>query len=300
MAGVLAPTVTPPVLVRNGTEFEIQNDLDFNQVLFALLSGLKGAVTPTTPGSGEGRLWTFTPAGTADPAPTTYTLEFVERSPADDAEMEAGYAFTTEIEITAGDNGLPQITQRMIGRKTADSTKTGALSLPAVAYAANARWAAYFDTSWAGLGGTIISAQIYGLTWRLTGWLRPGYYHDNRADLDFSQYEIGKMMAELTMDVVHDPASAKLVQTEEALKSAGTKRFVRAQLNGAAFDAPDTALSRFVRLDGCYTHMADSMEERGGDRDGNTITRIHLGAQYDTTSTNTISVEVQNNLTAFP
>ncbi|MCR4339640.1 MAG: hypothetical protein NUW01_07110, partial [Gemmatimonadaceae bacterium] len=248
----------------------------------------------------EGRLWTFTPSPTADPAPGAYTIEYVERSTADDAEMEAGYGLTTEIEISGPDTGLPQLRQLLVARKTADSTKTASLALPAVAYAANARWAVYIDTTWAGLGGTQISAQVYGLTWRLSDWIRVAYYHDNRSDLDFSQYEIGRLHAELEIDVVHDPATAKLIQTQEALKTAGTTQFIRCQLNGAAFSAPDTALARFIRLDGAYSHMADSMQERGGDRDGNLMTRLHLRSIYDATSTSVISVAVQNNLTAFP
>ena len=301
--GTLARTAVAPVVVRNGTEFEFTTDLDFEQILMFLLSGVKGAVTPTTPGSGEGRLWTFTPSVTADPLPETYTLEFAERdmdaSP-NELGLEAPYAFTTALEITGGLDQLPQINASMVARKTSLAASTASLALPTLTVASNLRWGVYIDSAWANLGTTQITGQIYGFTWKLSEFLRPDYFLDNRSDLDFSQYEFKPRTVDLTMDVVLGAASGDLVPTEDALKTAGTVRFVRLDLTGAAFDAPDTGLNRFIRLDGAYTHAADSMQDRGQDRDGNTITRLHLLSTYDATQAQDVEIVVQNNLAAFP
>ena len=49
MTGVLTGPTTAPVLTRNHTEFNVTWPLDFEQILWPLLSGMKGAVTPTQP-----------------------------------------------------------------------------------------------------------------------------------------------------------------------------------------------------------------------------------------------------------
>lgn len=301
MDGLLTRASRPPINTRNGTELEIGGfPLDFEQILLPLLSGVKGGVTPTSPGTGDARLWTFKPSASADPAPDTFTVEFEESDFTNNAEMEAAYAFTSELEITGADEGTPEVRFVMTARKTADATKTGGLSLPALNPAANALWSVYVDDTWATLGDTRISGQVYGFTWKLSEFLRPGYYLDNRADLDFSKYEFGRRRVELSLDVVHDPASSALVQTEEAHKAAGTPRFVRVEITGPAFASPDGNLNRFVRLDGAFTHMDGSMEERGGDREGLMSTQLSLQGIYDSTAAADFQVAVQNSLATFP
>lgn len=305
VSGVLGRTVLASVLVRNGTEFEIATDLDFEQILLFLLSGVKGSVTPTTPGSTPfpARLWTFTPPVAADPLPTTYTLQYAERdmdaSP-NELGLEATYAFTTAFEITGGLDQLPQLSASMVARKTSVSASTGGVALPTITTASNLRWKVTIDDAWAGLGTTQITGQVYGFSYKFSDFLRPEHFLDNRSDLDFSQYEFKPRTIDLTMDVVLGAASGDLVPTEDGLKTAGTKRFVRMELTGAAFIAPDTAFNRFIRLDGAYFHAADSMQDRGQDRDGNTITRLHLLSTYDSTQGQDVEIAVQNNLTAFP
>ena len=192
MAGVLGRTAVAPVLVRNGSEFELATDLDFEQILLPLLSGVKGGVTPTTPGSGEGRLWTFTPSNTADPLPTTYTLEYAESdmdaSP-NELGYDADYGFTTAFEITGALEQVPQLSVSMVARKSNLAAATGAISLPTLTLASNLRWGVYIDSAWSGLGGTQITGQVYGFSFKWSDFLSPAYYLDNRSDLDFSNYE---------------------------------------------------------------------------------------------------------------
>ena len=299
--GLLSGSSRDPLNTRNGTELELGGmPLDFEQILIPLLSGIKGGVISTDPGTGEARLWTFLPSVTADPVPDTFTVEFEESDFTTGQEMEAPYAFTTELEITGGDEGTPELRWVMTARKTIDSTKTASIALPDLTEAANARWAVYIDDSWATLGTTRIAGQIYGFTWSLSDFLRPGYYLDNRTDLDFSQYEYGRRRVELTLDVVHDTAATGLVPLEEADKAAGNTRFVRVEVTGPAFASPDNALNHFVRLDGAYKHMDDSMAERGGDRDGNLTTQLVLQSRYDSTSGNDFEAVVQNAVDTFP
>ena len=299
MNGLLM-TSQAPVLSRNHTELELTWPLDFEQILLPLLSGFKGAVTPTEPGTGLSRLWTFTPAVAGDPAPDPYTLEFVERSGDDRAEMEFPFGLCSGWTITGGQDGLPEIIARFFGRKTVDSIYTAAQALPTLHHASNARWGIWIDDTWANLGTTPITQQILGFTLEYSGAIRPEFYLDNRADLDFSNYEYGRRMLDLNLTVVHDPDSAKLIQTQEAIKSAGTLATVQLVLTGAAFAAPDQALNYQTTVNMAGFHADDSMQDRGADQDGNLITNVHLISAYESAEPQDIEITVQNILPSFP
>ncbi len=303
MHGLLTGPAVGPKLTREHTELELQAPLGDRNFLLPLLAGVKGAVTPSTPGSGSARLWTFAPGVEADPSPDAYTFEFVERSAADRAEMEAPYGICSGWTITAGLEGVPELAMSFFARKTVDSTYTSGLSVATQSYSPNLRWGLYVDETWAGRGASQISAQVLGFTAQFSNFIRPAWYLDNRSDLDFTQYEFGLpggRVLDLSVDLVHDPASARFVQTEEAKKTAGAKRFVRVQLIGSAFAAPDAGINRRVTIDMTCYHAADSMEERGQDQDGNLTVRAHLISAYDNTAALDMQIEVVNALTTFP
>lgn len=301
MTGNLARSSVDPIVTRNVTEFEIgPNDLDFEQILLFLLSGVKGAVTATQPGSGEARLWTFTPSVTADPAPDTYTIEFEESDGTNLLEQQALYGFTTEFSITAGLEGIPQLAASMVARTTTLGTKTADVSLPTVTYGASGRMEVYIDSSWANLGTTQITGQVHSITFTFSNFLYPKYTLEERSGLDFAKYAWRQRLINVSMEVSVDPNSG-LVPDEDGNKTAGTKRFVRIQHNGGAFDSPDNGLARYIRIDGAFHHSADSMSERGGaDGDGNNITTMHLGSTYDSTQGQDIEISIQTALATFP
>lgn len=283
-----------PVTTRHGSRLEFTCPLDFEQILWPLLSGVKGAVTPT--GAGADKTWAFLPSTSTPPALDYYTIEYVERSPDDNAEMEFGYAWVSELEITATSDGLAEMRVVAMGRASADSTMTGALAVPVLNYAANLRWAGYIDPAWASLGSTQISAQLYGFRWTYRNNVHPGFYLDNRSSLDFTQPEFARPEVEIEMDIVHDPDSAAFVQTEEALKIANTARFIQFKLTGATLGAGTYSLI----LNTSAYHAEDSLTDRGGDREGNLSARAHFLSAYDVTSGNQMGVTVVNALTAFP
>jgi hypothetical protein len=302
MHGTLARAVLAPVKTRHHTELEIPFEIDFEQILLPLLGGVKGDVTPTTPGSGEARLWTFTPSTTGVVDPKTYSLEWVESNFAaspDNLPLLSAYGFVTAFEIQAGPDGIARMTVSLAGRRSASTTKS-AIAIPTLTFAANARWRVDMDDTFAGLGSTQVSAQVYGFTYRFSGFLRPAYYLDGRSDLDFSIHEFAPRTADLTMDLVVNPASGGFITDEVTDKANNALRFVRLGLTGAAFQAPDGGLNRFIRIHGAYRHAPDSMQDRGSDRDGNLITRVHLLSAYDVTSGNDVQFIVQNNLATFP
>lgn len=293
-SGVFARVPRQGVVTRHASAIEIRGPLDFQQILLPLLSGMVGGVTGV--GAGADKTWTFTPSTSTPPALDAYTVEYVERSPDDNAEQEFSYGITDEIEITASPDNMTEMRWKMFGRASTDSTMTAALSVPTLELCAPTRWGVYFDGSFAGIGATQHLGQIYGFRWSYKGAVHPGFYLDNRTTLDFSQEEYGRPECEIEMDVVHDPAAAKFVQGSETDKTNQTVKFVELRLTGATLGAGTYS----IKLQGAFYHMADSMEERGNDRDGNQTVRVHLGSTYDPTSSQQVKVIVVNNLATFP
>ena len=293
MYGVLARTARAPVITANGFELEYTAPLSFEELLLPLLSGMKGAVTPT--GAGADKTWTFTPGVAADPVPDTFTVEWVESDFTNDQEWEAGYAFTTGWGVKVGVTGLAELSVSMAARKAVSSTKTASVALPALNYAPALTWKVYVDDAWAGLGTTPVTGQVYGADWKFDTGIKPQTYLDGRAAVDFSQYEFGSRSAELSLEAVVSP-TAGIVIAEQAKKDTPALRFVRLELSGAALGGGTYK----IQIDGAYYHAEDSLSERGADRDGNMITGMHLLSAYDPTGAQDVRVLVVNALTAYP
>lgn len=295
--GLLARTAQTPETTRNGVEAVFTFPLDFEQILMALLSGVKGGVTGV--GGAADKTWTFEPAVNADPNIDTYTLESVISSFTDEAELETPYAFCTGFTVRGGVEGLSEVTMNLVGRKAVASTKTGALAIPTLHRAANLRWAITSDVDFATMIGgapTQVLAQVYGFTYEFRDFVFPQYYEDNRVDLDFSTYHFRKRTVDLTFDVAHNPAATGLVEVERTAKKASSTRYIGLNLTGAALGGSNYAL----KLRGAYTHMDDSLQERGRDRDGNMVTTWHLQSCYDSVAAKDISIIVVNGIAAFP
>lgn len=299
LSGVLSRAATTPVLTREASQLEISTDLDFNQVLLPLLSGVKGGVTPSTPGTGEARLWTFAPSQTA-PSVDPYTIEMVVDDGSTKQEIEAPFGVTTSFEITGGVDALPQVTWSMDARKSVQSTYTSGIALPAVAFAANLRWQMTLDTTWANVGNTTISGQVYGFTWGQSAFVMPQYYLQNRDALDFAGVEPQTRTTDLVIQATFDTGGSNLYETEIAAKALGSKRFIELKLQGDAFGAPDASLNHEIKLRGSFVHADDSMQDLGADRDGNSVVSLHLVSQYDPTGAVDVNYLVQNKLTSFP
>jgi hypothetical protein len=295
MHGTLSRAVLAPVTTRTRTELELPLEFTFEQALIPLLAGFDGSVTPTTPGTGDARLWTFTSDPEVLTDPMTLSLEWVESnfaaSPTDVARS-AAYAFCTGFNLRVPDNGLPTLNVSLVARGSEETTKTTVALPDDLHFVPSARTSLYIDESWSGLGGSQIVGQVYNIDYTFSGYLRPGYYLDGRATPDLTCHDFGPRMADLKFDMVLDPTMA--YADEAAAKVARDLRFVRVQIDGPDFAAPDDALAHFFKIDGAYYHAPDSLAERGRDRDGHAIVSVHLLSAYDDTAGNDIQFILQN------
>lgn len=294
ISGTLARTARQPTITRSGFQLVYRAPLSFEEILFPLMTGVKGGLTGV--GAGADKLWTALASNTADPDPDTATVEWVESDLTTNFEIESGYCFTTGFNVSATDGGAPAMEVTMVGRKAASSTMTAALAVPAITTVGNARWLVSLDTTWAGLGTTPVVAQVYGFNYTYETGLLPQHYMDNRGDLDFSIHHFREHMVDLTLDCVIDAASTGFVRTQQDEKEAGTTVFVELRLTGPTLGATNY----LIKLQGAFVHASDSMSERGGDRDGNLTARMHLKSIIDPTSGNDANFLITNALTAFP
>lgn len=293
-SGVFARVPIAPVRIREASRIELTTPLDHTQILLPLLSGMKGGVTAV--GAGADKTWTFDPSTSIPPAVDTYTVEFNEQSTADSAEFEFGFGFTDQIQITVGTDGVAELKWSMWGRATQEATATAALTVPTLQRVPGYLFKVYLDTTWAALGGAAKLGQVYAAQWTYKNNIHPGFYLDGRTQMDFSQPEYGRPEAELTLDVVHDPAAALLVQSEETAKTNVTPRFIQLEAIGPTLGGATYK----IEIDGSYYHAEDSMTRRGEDRDGNPTVRMHLLSAYDPTSAFQSRVVVVTDAATFP
>lgn len=301
--GLYIPSDTP-MLAEKGFEFTLTTPLDFTQPLWAFLTGLKGAVTPT--GAGADRTWTFLPSMAGGLVVDTYTIEVgVVDNLSNLQIIRSNFCICDEWEISAqaqrgGGSRVPQLRAHFIGRAPIDATAFTATTpgpVPTLVRAPTVRGQGFMDPTFAGIGATAIAAgQLYGFSYKVSNAFNPQVFMDGRVTLDFSTVETRRLQVDLTLDVVDDPAAANFVQTEEAFKLASTRRFPRVKLLGPALGGSAYELD----LDGSFVHESDSMQKRMGDRDGILVTQAHLVGRYDPTSTNGPRVILITAATAFP
>ena len=164
LVGVLRPT-GPRALTKKAPTLKVTADLSYEQILYFLLSSVKGAVTPS--GGGNAKTWTFLLSETADPAIDTFTIERRHTDMLDsptNTDVEIEYCFTKGFQIKAGTEGLTELTADMVGRQVSASTLTGAIAIPTTRLVPGALWKLYIDDTWAGLGGTPVTADLVDFT----------------------------------------------------------------------------------------------------------------------------------------
>jgi hypothetical protein len=127
--GVLSNNYSPGFVVAKGAELAYASALTFEEIVDFLIMSLKGGVTPT--GAGADKTWTFTHSPTADPAPTTFTVELGNTDGSTAYGRKAEYIFATKLGISAGIDDEMKLTADLVGRQVADATVTGSLGVPA-------------------------------------------------------------------------------------------------------------------------------------------------------------------------
>lgn len=221
------------IVVQRGTKFTIPESVAFYEQMPNWLSqSVKGAVAPTGVGP---YVYTYTRDPTANPLLDSWTYERRLSDGTNFIDQEFGYAMLSSINWKSQQNQPVMFTAEGFARRQQTSTLTASLSAPATPEALlGSSSKLYIDTTWAGVGGTIVSGQI--VSWDLafnTGYM-PIHLADGRSDLDFAGAVYGSENTYLTLkaQMLVKPNSGQYA-TEKTAAEAQTLRAVQIRCDGS-------------------------------------------------------------------
>jgi hypothetical protein len=281
-------------IVRQLTEFEMTADLTYEQILYPLLAGVRGAVAPVAQmGGADGQLWTFTPQALNDPAPDAFTLEYVERAGATTIQqITSTFGLCRKIRISASQAAEYAVLEtEWFARFSESKAFTAAIGLPTRTIVPGPKFIVGFAATFAGLSAmTEWGDQIIGFEWELETGIAPKFRLDN-ASVNFATYQFGKRKATLkiTLDLT---AQAETERT--TILQAAAARFIRASVVGPAIGASNYR----INLDGAYQLLEPF--ESGSDTDGQSSVELEYTAHHDVTKGAPFEIVVQNTLAAIP
>jgi len=139
------------------------DDAYYQGLPWLLAMTLKGGVTPGEVTGGQGDyLWTFTPSLVAATADTmqSFTLEIGDNLQC----YQVGYLMGRSIKFSAqtGANAALKVSVDAFADEVTKVTATAALALPATTPIVAGNTKLYIDTTWAGIGGTLVSGLLRG------------------------------------------------------------------------------------------------------------------------------------------
>ena len=231
------------VLTRRSGTLELQQELDFDHVLLALLCGVQ-RVTP----SGAGPYtYSFALGPTTPPDRGTATWEVIQSTGAADGDLvlrRLAHARPTELSLEWQDGGTTRLTTTWVGG--AGTTPSARQAIHPAQLASRrvvpaAAWDVALDDTWATLGRTM-ATNVRALSWSLTTGLQPAYHFRGReTTLDLDGWYQGRVEGSLSLTLDLDAAAANEVTHWRD----GDRRFVRLRAgNGLVGNA-----TRSIRID---------------------------------------------------
>jgi hypothetical protein len=271
------------VVTQQGSKLRYEGDATYNQLIHFLGMGLKGSVTPSTPGGGStSRLWTYTPSLTARNNVESYSIEF-----GDEQQMwEVSYAFVESFELGYTLDEVVSFRADMSARYPAKSTFTSLSDATLVEVVAN-KLNLWIDTTWSNLGTTAMNDLLTACTVRMN----TGMSAVKRADgaLEFSAISESRRHLEIDFDFVMN-ANGEL---QWDAFDAQTDRAIRLLVTGPIIEG---AIPYKFGVDaiGQYSSSPEFFTEK----DGENIVRFTFVSMEDA-SGNEMSFTVQNKETAY-
>ncbi len=285
----------PAQIARQLTEFDITQDLGFEQILYPLLAGVKGGVTPVAQMSGtDGQLWTFTPQATADPAPDAFTIEYVEREgTTNKMQVTAPYGLVKRIRISASQGAeYATIETEWFARNAVSKAPTADPGLPTRNIIAGPKFRVSTATTFAALESapSLLQGQVMGFEWELDTGILPKFRLDDDSP-DFAAYQFGTREAtlRLTLDLTSEAETERTARLQAA-----AVQYFRLDAIGPVIGSATYKL----KVDGCYE--LTSPVEAGNDDDGQSQIELEYVAVHDATKGAPWEIIVQNELSAAP
>ena len=291
--GLQDAVIEAPVLVLEGTDVSWNTDVSFEQILYALLCGVKGGVTPAEVNPAEGDYqWDFVPLATSKPVVDSLTLEYLETEGVSgpSEEWTCTAMLCSEIEFSwEGGASLAQLVSAWFATGIVNKAAATGVAKPARTLIPGKKVTVAFAATMADLVSATARTDVLSGSWKLT----TGIQRKDRADgtLDYSEYKADKRAVELSLsvDLGADFEAARL------RFRAGTETFIRIMVEGAQIGAGE---KKTIIFDGRFVIPAWS--DFGDDDDNESTLDVTYVAQYDPTSGKAFSVHVINDQAVVP
>lgn len=278
------------VKVGQGFSAVYNSELTFEEILFFLLTGLKGAVTPSLTATST-NTWVFSPTLTAAPTLDSMTLEYTESDGSvNHVAREANYVMTGGLKVDWAINQEAKFSANVFGRVPASAAPTAALTYyTGREVAASNRLKVFMDSSWAGLGGTQLAGLVRSASIELMTGNEEDVNLDGRVDLDMTGYRYGLVAAKINLGLQLNADGASALGNWRA----GDQRFVRLSQLGSLIEA---TTYKEVRFDAACRFIGDEPQRQTDGQYRNVS--IQLETMLDPTSSKTLEATVVNALTA--
>lgn len=247
--GVMLANPGNELAVHRGMEWEFSNTpLIYNQLQAFLAMTYKGGVSPT---GSDPYTWTYTRNPLADPALDSRTFEMRQTDGTTPNDIEFAYGMCQSLEVSGAENEPLRMAARGFGRRIQSSTLTAAQALPTVVIPPMALSSVYIDSTWAGLGGTLVAGQVLGWKYRIESGVVPLMTADARSDLDFTLDVIDWNNVKLSLEIVMLATASGQWATEKTAAEALTLRAVEVRAVVSA--------SATLKLQGLFKHTMGSV-----------------------------------------
>ncbi len=291
-AGVRANTGGAGTVLRRGTMIDVNTELTAEEILWALETGVKGGISPSTVDT-NARLWTYLPELTTGvPTIKTATVEMIRGDGVTNHYYgESGYGMCQSFKIDWAFNQIAKLNVKLFARARQTGTPTAALSAysPRESLASNLL-AIFWDTTYAGMGGTALTGLVRSGSLEVTTGYEPDYVLDGRADADFGLHKVGNIRARLSLVMEYDSVGA----AKFALYRSNSIVYIRLRNNGSLIGA--VSALRYVNIDGAYRFVSPPSFSHDGEQ---VLVSMELESVYDETGTKTLEFAAQNLLAAI-
>lgn len=278
--GVRANVTGGGIDTRKGSALSFSSELDFEQVMLILGTGL---VVPVTTGSGP-YTHTYSPDASTAPDVEAATFEFV----IDDGttkHYERAFHFGTarRLSVSLGYNEVARMSADIFGRAEQSEAMTASLGELARTPIPSNLFTASIDDTWANLGVTPKSFVIRAASLDLNFGVAPDYCLDGRSDLDFTHLTGGSITGSLSLTLEHNADAA----TEVGHWRSRTARFIRLEASSG---------TKSLRFDMAGFYNAVPRFSHAGDVE--TVT-LSYGLEYDATGAHVLAARIVNGLSGI-
>lgn len=278
------------VLTKQHCEFEVDTELSAEQVLWPLMTGIRGQVSASE--ANNASTWTFTPQLTTGIITVdSMTVEYLHSDGSTNHyASEAGYGLTESFRIESTPDDIAKLSWKGFTRARQTTTPTSSLvPYTTLEELPGALLGVFLDTSWANLGNTQITGIHRNVSFECMTGLKPSFTADQRADKDYADHNVDSLSGKLSITWEFDATAASRFQDYRDNDIV----FVRQQYQGGSVGDSDV---KTVQIDGAYRFAGDPSFSYDGDQ---VMCQFELEAVYDETGTAMLEFVVINGLAAI-